>query len=84
MGVFPPWQLFYLSGDETVTNSVGYHPIWNPPAGEHEVSEDATESGLRVNIIRIGVQLSVVIILINIGNYAFRSKNQQSFPESDA
>ena len=83
MGLYPPWQLIYQSKDETVTNSVGYHPIWNPPAGEHEISEDATQSGLRVNIIQIGIQFSAVIILINIGNYAFRSKNLQSFPESD-
>lgn len=76
MGICPPWQLKFQSEDETVATSLGYHPVWNPPSGEHEVPEDVARGRLSVNIIRTGIQFAVVLILINLGHYVLRSKNE--------
>jgi len=74
MGVCPPWKMTYRTDDETVSSSLGYHPIWNPPSEIYEVPEDATESRHQVNMLQVGIQLAVVLILINVGNYAFRTR----------
>jgi hypothetical protein len=67
MAVVPPWQLRYSLNGSQQTVAAGYHPIWSPPANEVELPEEAEEAGHRINVVRLGIQLVVVLVLMNGG-----------------
>ena len=75
LALFPPWQLSYTAGPtgESKSSSVGYLPLWNPPASEVEVEENASNVRYRVDFVRLGLQLAAVLILINVGVYLLKS-----------
>lgn len=75
LALFPPWQLSYTAGPngQTKSSSVGYLPLWNPPASEVEVEENASDVRYRVDFVRLGFQLAAVLILINLGVYSLKS-----------
>ncbi len=65
IALFPPWQLRYTAEGQKQAISAGYHPLWDPPAQEVEIPEGATDSGHRINVIRLGIQLVGVLALMN-------------------
>jgi hypothetical protein len=77
IGLCPPWLVSHVFDDHEETASVGYHAVWNPPVGELEAPENAIESQYRVDLVRLGIQCGVVLVLINLGNHLLRDRNSQ-------
>lgn len=72
MVLFPPWKMSFLDGPERTprSESVGYHPLWFRL--EVEEDESRAEVNQSINVLRLGLQLAVVLILTNVGLIAAR------------
>ena len=71
----PPWQFAYKTkAGAAESKSVGYHPIWNPPDAMHEENDNIVDPKFRVNLIILGVELAVVLVALNVGVMALKTK----------
>jgi hypothetical protein len=74
MALVPPWELSYSTEQNPtpVKSPIGYHPVWYRTAPETEADDIRLNLKHRVNLTRLGVQLAVVLVLINLGIYVLK------------
>ena len=74
MILVPPWELSYNTKENPapVKSSIGYHPVWYREAPESEVDDPRLNLRHKVNLVRLGFQLAVVLVLINVGIYILK------------
>jgi hypothetical protein len=78
MALFPPWQLSYQDGPNgnQVSSPIGYHPLWYREAPVTEPDDPREDIRYRINLVRLGIQLGVVLILMNAGVYLLKKPPQ--------
>jgi hypothetical protein len=74
MAVLPPWKVSFSAAGNPQSASVGYHPIWQPPAEERDVPEDASDLKYQIDLKRLSIQLVAVLCAINVAHYFLRSE----------
>ncbi len=74
MALIPPWELSYDTEQNPtpVKSPIGYHPVWFRKAPEAETDDTRLNLKHRVNLTRLGVQLAVLLVLINVGIYILK------------
>ncbi|MBI2948172.1 MAG: hypothetical protein HYY23_11035 [Verrucomicrobia bacterium] len=79
--LFPPWQLAVNKEGTAQVSSLGYHPLWSPPSTEVEADAGAVAANYRINLIRLGVQLVVLLLAVNGAVYLLKDKRPLPRPE---
>ena len=74
--LFPPWQLEVQQAGTKLSTPAGYHPLWNPPNAEVEVDHDEASAGYRPDLVRLGVQLGLILVAVNVAVYLLKTKNE--------
>jgi hypothetical protein len=74
MILVPPWELSYDTKENPtpVKSSIGYHPVWYREAPESEVDDPRLNLKHKVNLMRLGFQLAIVLVLINVGIFILK------------
>lgn len=72
----PPWRLTHTVAQTGAkeSSSAGYHPIWSPPSTEIEVEEEQTDLRYQVDVLQLGIQLAVILVLINLGVFVLKDR----------
>jgi hypothetical protein len=76
MALFPPWKLSFLTvGKEKRDHRpVGYYALWNPPTEDIAADESQTDLRYQVDLLRLGTQLAIVLLVMNGVIYFVRAK----------
>lgn len=72
--LFPPWQLTVEKTGLAEISSLGYHPLWDPPAAEVNADAAEVKANSRINLVRLGVQLGVLLLVVNGAVYLLKEK----------
>jgi len=78
MALFPPWQTIYTIDGAKQSASAGYRPLWNPPSQEVELPDEATDPAHRINLVRLGIQLGVVLLLMNASLFLMKQSKKST------
>ncbi|MBI4657261.1 MAG: hypothetical protein HY735_00170 [Verrucomicrobia bacterium] len=78
--LFPPWKLILKKDGVTESSSLGYHPLWNPPFPEIEAEDREIEANFRIDLIRLGIQLGVILVVVNGAVFLLKTKEQPGDP----
>ena len=79
--LFPPWQLTVDKDGTAQVSALGYHPLRSPPSTEVEADAGAVAANYRINLIRLGVQLAVLLLAVNGAVYLLKDKGPSPRPD---
>ncbi|MBM3836885.1 MAG: hypothetical protein FJ398_02780 [Verrucomicrobia bacterium] len=74
--LFPPWRLIVDEGGAQQVSSLGFHPLWNPPTPEVAVESEQTAANSRINLLQLGVELGILLVVVNGAVYLLKDKEQ--------
>ena len=72
--LFPPWQIAVEKGGAMQAFSAGFHPLWSPPTTEVQTDTDETKANYRIHLILLGVELGMVLLVVNGAVYLWKDK----------
>jgi hypothetical protein len=61
-------------GGAAEISSLGHHPLWSPPTTEIQEDEGSVTASYRINLVRLGVQLVVLLLVVNGAVYLLKEK----------